>query len=338
MSRSSTTQVAADTIDQLDLALDQLGINDRNFDRFAILLIDNVVELALHRFVQFKAREREYLRRTRPDEPDDKAIARALSQNFDHKAKFAGKVGLIGTDVCESVLNLHAFRNTAYHQGQRHEGILHSLALFYFRNACSVLLAHDPGGGSASSDDKISHRARKYLGAARGLQLIGPGTSLSDAYRRLDEVAASMESDLVGDLSRDMRATIDDIDNTIQFLADESPETKSRTQAILECQAWPFYLSDEAKQFAIAKGFPGGNVHAFVDWLTINFDWPIKVDPIPSWRSRLDTLSRDTDPHKALKRYCDFMKQTEDFRSLVQEAGAQLDGYIQHQIDVARGK
>ena len=50
-------QFLADNIDQLDLALDQLAIHDRNFDRFAFMLIDNVVELTLHRHAQDKANE-----------------------------------------------------------------------------------------------------------------------------------------------------------------------------------------------------------------------------------------------------------------------------------------
>lgn len=44
-------QFLSDNIDQLDLALDQLVIADRNYDRFAFMLVDNVVELTLHRFV-----------------------------------------------------------------------------------------------------------------------------------------------------------------------------------------------------------------------------------------------------------------------------------------------
>lgn len=43
-------QFFADQIDQMDLALDQLAMHDRNFDRFALMLIDNVVELSLHNY------------------------------------------------------------------------------------------------------------------------------------------------------------------------------------------------------------------------------------------------------------------------------------------------
>jgi hypothetical protein len=47
--RRAMLQFFADQIDQLDLCLDQLAIRDRNFDRFALMLVDNVVELTLHR-------------------------------------------------------------------------------------------------------------------------------------------------------------------------------------------------------------------------------------------------------------------------------------------------
>jgi hypothetical protein len=47
----------ADIIDQLDLALDQLALDERNFDRFAVILIDNVAELLLHRYALDKAED-----------------------------------------------------------------------------------------------------------------------------------------------------------------------------------------------------------------------------------------------------------------------------------------
>ena len=137
-------QFLADNIDQLDLALDQLAMSDRNFDRFALMLIDNVVELTLHRYVQDKAGENEMWGRLGNPKHDPKVIEKALGQNFDIKVKASAKLGLIDDSVCESILNLHSFRNTAYHKGLRHEKILHSLVVFYPRNACSLLKAYEP--------------------------------------------------------------------------------------------------------------------------------------------------------------------------------------------------
>lgn len=174
-------QFLADNIDQLDLALDQLAVGDRNFDRFAFMLVDNVVELTLHKFAQGKAgehREWEYLSERMEDfnkatgskkfncQPkyDSKTIAKGLSQAFDDKVKAAAKFGLINDTIRDTILYLHTYRNSAYHKGLRHESILHSLAIFYFRNACTLLMAYNPTCWSWSMSDKLSHRAMKYLG------------------------------------------------------------------------------------------------------------------------------------------------------------------------------
>jgi hypothetical protein len=328
-------QFLADNIDQLDLALDQLAVSDRNFDRFALMLVDNVVELTLHRFVQDRASENEMWGRLDKPKHDPKIIEKALGQNFDNKAKAARKLGLLEEEHCESILNLHSFRNTSYHRGLRHEGILHSLAIFYFRNACDVLKAYEPSLWSWSSSDKISYRARKYLGDTR---LFDHKKKYLAAYSRLDEVAASMDSDLICDLSTDMEDTIESMDDAINFLANDGPEKKGRDEVIIDAQAWPFAFTDEGREFARTNGCKDKSVGGYVQWLASNYNWQFKSDPIQGWRARLNSLSSEKNQHKALKRYCDFMRQTEDIRSMLSESAAQLDGYIQQQIDIARGK
>lgn len=328
-------QFLADNIDQLDLALDQLAVADRNFDRFALMLIDNVVELTLHRFAQDKASENEMWGSLGEPKHDPKQIEKALGQNFDSKAKFASSSGLINSSICESILNLHSFRNTAYHKGLRHEGILHSLAVFYFQNACVLLRAYEPRWWSWGSNDRISHRARKYIGDPR---LVDHQKVFAAAYTRLGEVAATMTEDLVDDLSADMAETIDSTDEAIRFLSEDSPRSESRDDVVVSCQAWPFAFTDEAKEFAKAHGCREKHVGPFVEWIAKNYKWPVKADPIPSWRTRLDSLKRESDYHRALKKYCDFMKQTEDIRANITEAAVQLDNHIQMQIDIARGK
>lgn len=328
-------QFLADGIDQLDIALDQLAIRDRNFDRFALMLIDNVVELTLHRYAQDRASENELWTRLQKPKFDPKSIESALGQNFDGKVKLAAKLELLDKAASESILNLHAFRNTAYHRGLRHERILHSLALFYFIVACKLLKSFEPRFWSWSSNDTISHRARKYLGDVHGMM---PEDTFRAAYERLSDVAESMKPNLIEDLTADMSATVDDTDSAIQFLADDSPEPVSRDRAVVLAQAWATAFTEEARAFARDKGHNEEFVVGRVERLAAEYPWPFKRDPIPGWRTRVATLGRDTDPHRALKRYCDFMRQTETFRATLDEAAAELDGFIQHQIDQARGK
>ncbi|MCG2719102.1 MAG: hypothetical protein L6408_09765 [Nanoarchaeota archaeon] len=328
-------QFLADNIDQMDLALDQLAVKNRNFNRFALMLIDNVVELTLHRHARDKASENEMWSQLGKPKHDPNAVLKALGQYFGNKVKFAAKLGLIDNIKCESILNLHSFRNTAYHKGLRHEGILHSIALFYFVNACELLKCYSPMWWSWGSNDKLSHRARKYIGNP---SFTNHEEVFNAAYQRLLDVADSMEEDLVGDLHSDMSATISSIDDAIQFLTNESPEERTRDQVIIYCQALSFAFTDEAKAFARQNSCPKTSVGQYVDWIVANYGWHVKSDPIPGWKRRLASLEKEKDYHKALKCYCDFMRQTEEIRSKINESAAQLDAYIQQQIDIARGK
>lgn len=328
-------QFLSDNIDQLDLALDQLAVSERNFDRFALMLIDNVVELTLHRFAQDRASDNDSWKLLGKVKHDPKVVEQALGQNFDNKVKGARKLGLLDETLCESILNLHSFRNTAYHRGLRHDGILHSITIFYFRSACTLLESYKPLYWSWSSADAISHRAMKYLGVPR---LGRHEEDFKAAYRRLDCVAASMKEDLIGDLAHNMSEVIDAVDQELDFLANDAPQRRTRNQVVIESQAWPFAFTDEAKAYAKANGYKDTDLSGLVQWVTENYDWPVNGDPVCSWRARLNALKVEKSYHRALKRYCDFMRQTDDLRSHIGEAAVQLDSYIQQQIDIARGK
>ena len=328
-------QFLADGIDQLDLALDQLAVRERNFDRFAFMLIDNVVELTLHRFAQDRAAENDLWRALKKPKNDPKTVQQALGQRFDAKVRLASDLGLVKASTAASILTLHGFRNTAYHQGLRHEHILHSLALFYFRTACAMLEAYKPRSWSWSSNDTLSHRARKYLGDAyRG----DHAKIFPAAYRRLADVAGSMPGSLVDDLTADMSTTVDELDNVIHFLATDSPQPMTRAEAVVHAQAWKVAFTEEGLKWAHDNGWKDGPIFAYVEWLIKHYPWPTPKDPIPSWRSRVQSLRSERNEDLALKKYHDFMRQTESVRSMIMEFASQLDDFIQSEIDRARGK
>lgn len=328
-------QFVADQVDQLDLALDQLAVRERNFDRFAMMLIDNVVELTLHQHAREKARENEMWRHAPSPKNDSKIVAEALGQSFEAKVRLARSTSMIPAKVAESIKYLHGFRNTVYHQGRRHEGILHSLAIFYFQNACSVLEGFEPMWWSTSSQDRISHRAIKYLGAPK---LFDHRKVIANTCARLRQVGNSLGQTMIADLHADMSKTIESVDEMIDFLATNAQQITSRKEAIIEAQVWPFAFSDEGKRWAKNNGCPTNTVDGYLDWFIAKYPWPVPSDPISSWRKRLDSLKAEKDLNVALKKYCDFMHQTEDFRSKIDESASQLDAYIQQQIDSSRGK
>lgn len=328
-------QFVADQIDQLDLALDQLSVNDRNFDRFAMMLIDNVVELTLHKYAREKSHENAFLSHGTNSKNNPKDVTDALGQSFDAKVKLARSTGMISASVAESIQYLHGFRNVVYHQGRKHEVILHSLAILYFQHACTVLENFKPAWWSSSGKDQISYRAIKYLGDTKRLNI---ETLLPIASARLLLACNSFGKSLIQDLTSDMDETITNIDDMIDFLATDSPEPTSRNHAIVNLQVWPFAFSEAGKKWAHEHGCPKLKFTDYIEWLTKNYPWQIKSDPIVGWNKRCKSLRNEKDFDAALKKYCDFMRQTEGFRDVIQDSAYQLDAHIQNQIDEYRGK
>jgi hypothetical protein len=328
----------ASVIEQLDLALDQIILKDANYSRFALMLTDNAVELTLHRFAEDREAENKLYSRFDKPRHDPKVVSEALGQKFDKKVKLARVSGLLTDEEAESINTLHSYRNQVYHRGLEHEPILSALALFYFRLASGMLAKYRPSGYGISSNDHIPHRARKYIG---GKPLWG-GKDIrdlfADAYARLMEVAEGIPFDLVGDLHRHMQTIIEDIDSSLDFLSRDGPDRMSRDKVVVEVQAWPFAFSDEGKAYAKEKAAQCKTVAEYAGWFVDNYPWAVRVDPIKAWLDRLASLKAEVDPHKALRKYHEFMSQTEELRERINEAAMHLDSHIQQQIDMARGK
>jgi len=325
----------ANVLEQMDLALDQLAVNDVNYKRFTLMLVDNVVELTLHQYAVEKSNWNQMWRGLPPKYPP-KLVAEALGQHFEPKVKLATETGWIPPNLRETVTILHSFRNEVYHSGMTHEDILPAISLFYFQNACRLLETFRPGCFSYGLDQNIPHRAKKYLGAKAS------HTSMEDfsaACKKLREISEGFESDLVGDLARRFEYMIEEADHNIQFLADDAPnEDGTREGGLINIQLWSFAFTSKAEEYAKSKNFAPNTPQEQLDWLKRNYNWKYQKDPIPGWRTRLTDFRSEKDPHRALLLYKNFADQTEEIRDLLREAAMQLDSHIQSEIDRARGK
>lgn len=327
-------QFLADQLDQLDLALDQLALKDRNFDRFALMLIDNVAELTLHQHAQDTSVDAQLFQPSDGPRYDPKLIVEALGPHFDAKLKLARTTNLLTEEVTESIRYLHGFRNEAYHQGARHEGILHSLALFYVRAVVNLLGRYEPGYWSSGGSDRIPHRAIKYLGQ---VNIWSAKQAFKLAWERLDAVAAHHGDTLVQDLYGDMEETIALVDEQIDFLAiNSAPAGISRDQVVIDAQVWMFAFSEHGQAYAAKHDGPKPFTPGYIQWFETNYNVQFRRDPIPMWRERATTLSREKNSHLALKKYCEFVKQTETLRAAIDRAHTELHAHIQNQIDSAR--
>ena len=144
----------ANTLEQVDLALEHVVKGDENNARFGLMLTDNAVDKmnCLKRLT--------YLREQYEDMP---ALERALGQHFGSKVKFAKVEGKLSDEMAESITVLHNFRNEVYHRGIQHEPVLPTLAIFYFKVACNFLEAYDPPFLSWGSHLKLPERTKQYF-------------------------------------------------------------------------------------------------------------------------------------------------------------------------------
>lgn len=321
----------ADLIDQLDFALDHVILEHINYKRLSLMLVDNVMELALHRYAEERSAENRY----RHDNPkhDPGSVADALGQRFEAKVKLARLCGLIDEDTAGSIETLHIFRNQLYHRGVMHEPILSALALFYFRVACDVLAAFKPRGYSWSNKLQIPHRAVKYIGKKPNDR---PSEVFPAAWARLREVSDSIPLRLSDDLHRDLEKAINHIDEMIGYLV-QDPEKETRDKVVMDSQAWAMAFTEEGKKFAREHGATTDTVGNYVEWVAANYPWYIRKDPVDSWKQRLASLKSEPDEHKALRKYSEFMTQTQRFREAVDASAAALDQHVEEQIERTRG-
>jgi hypothetical protein len=138
-----------------------------------------------------------------------------------------------------------------------------------------------------------------------------------------------------------LAAHLDDVieaqDIGIGVIATGGPTRRSRDQAVVDTLAWKIASSEEGKRFAREHGFPGGNMLALESWLETRYPLPYRRDPVSSWRDRSASVRVERNPHKALKKYREFMIQTAAVRAAIDEAHCQVDQYIDMEIERLRG-
>ncbi|MDA8021788.1 MAG: hypothetical protein MPK05_02185 [Gammaproteobacteria bacterium] len=295
-------------IGQLDLALDQLAHHDADLDRFALMLVDNAVEIALHKHVGVSI-----------------FVNKNTQGDFKKEVRYAKKTKIISPETEESINFLHKLRNSSYHRGLPYTGVIHSLTVFYFKIACTLLQDHKPY--SMSRDLELPYRAAKYLG---DVPLPDPEKScgyeeyFGVAWERLIKAADALRSDLLGDLVRDMSKTIDETDKEIERFA-SFPNT-GRKKALKRVRATGLACSDEGEERGIKLGFAEseeladlGDLYGLIDFLMAKGEVS-GSDPIPNWKNRLRSLEKEKagkDLNAAIKKYFTFMQDTESFRDAI---------------------
>lgn len=326
-------QFLANNLEQLDLALEHISQGDANNARFGLMLTDNAVEITLHQLAKDKQSEMKFFTRRREEFQHHTELEEALGRRFDAKLKFAKLLGAVSDETAETIAICHSFRNEVYHIGIQHEAVLPELAAFYFTVSCGFLAGYSPMGLSWGSNQTLPERAKKFF---RGDSHF-PG-SLEDyraACATLADDAGFVPAEFIAVLADHMDQVIEETDTAIEMIATGAPNPSSRDEVVIGSQTWPLAFSEDGKKFMAKNGWKGGSVFQLVDWLAENFPLAFRGDPIPSWRTRAESIRTEANPHAALNKYRNFMDQTAVLRESIDEAARQVDEYIDGQIERA---
>ena len=281
-------------VSQLDLALDHLAQPDEDFARFALMLVDNVVEHALHSHAHrinawgaFLAGDPKI-----HEKIHEKFVRKALGKYFEDKVALAKKTRTISTEAAKSILHLHEMRNLAYHQGISYAETIRSLTIFYFKIACALL---QKDSVSFWQEKKTSYRVAKYF---------NPHNPDENAiWAQLEKVAGTLHSDLLGDLVRGMTQIIKLTDGEIKFCANQFTPEMSRSNVVKNAL--------QNARFDSLSLLYAGKIRIAADEQTDS------ADPTSGWPKILQSLVAEKDPHAAVGKYCKFMEGTTEIREKI---------------------
>lgn len=326
--------------DQLDRAADEILAKNAICDRLALILIDNAVELIVHERCQT------LLMFDRPSwmgppKYSSRQRSNALSQYLDKKISFLENTGEIRTDLAIFAKSAHELRNVSFHAGIKNEEILHAVACTFFNVACDIFAKLGSGLGfiqHISDRKKLGERFFNYLTDQNFHEPVfyRPDRKQISAHLKL---RVSMEVfDLQETLSSQLNKEISRIESDLNFIEENSPNKPSREEAIEDAQ---FYYEISRRSKALPLPHMPEYEDAYKEMISeARKNWKPKFRNIPfsSWKKKAELLKDGKNPLPSLEKFLNFRREMRDIADAVSEMSFELDGWIQNQIDIARGK
>jgi len=306
--------------------------------RLAFLLLDNAVEVMLHREVEgetlfqgvnvaMKVRMQS-MEHIHGDKPEFMALladieSRVLPERkmedlegrFRTKVNFLVERGRLDPAVATIVKTLHRYRNGLYHRLQLRREVLKPVTLVYFDVACSIL-ASWRFQRSWSSGEPYTDLARLGIamhGAFKDDITQDMATQLRETVD-LDEVA--LRSALIDHLN----SRLDDLDLVIAMIRDAAPEEYDEPDDVFR-----IIQSDWKNDLPPPAGLR-----------TQRF--PVSERKVQLWRQHVASLDSITDRYAMYARYAEIEDAFEPFEEDANALYEAIDRMVQQAIDDERGK
>lgn len=323
-------------VEQLDRAAIEIAQDHPISSRLGLILVDNAVELILHRYCTDEIRE-DVHRAPGREKYSVKMRKEAHGRFLEGKLALAKASGAINEIERRFIKVCHFYRSELYHVGIDYEGIIRALAGEYYRFACDLFGRLAPSGITHSSNDTFTDVGQRYLD-----QLKASGKHYPDAkdFAALLLGALVSTPDLNVTLRDEADLDIEIAEENFQFLLDNKTPKQSADALLSDLQ---FYAAFE-KRLIEADLFRllatrEDEQRAFELQQDLRASWKPQYSSLPldTWRARADNVGKLEDHKAALDEYDRLRKDMRTLEDLVTEAAAGLDNWIESEVDRLRG-
>ncbi|MCY4624354.1 MAG: hypothetical protein OXC99_05040 [Chloroflexi bacterium] len=353
-------------VEQLDRATRELATDHPINNRLALILVDNATELMLHRQCTdrlgldsmasglWKAHEAINEERTsgdhlqfsedlKKDVMTSKQRLQAKGIFLDGKLKVLEGMGDITAKERRFIAIAHDYRNELYHVGLTHDEIMRPLAMQYFLLSCDLFTRlGNKGffGPTFSSNDEYTDVAKRYFPVQDG-RLLAFDVDKADLADKLRSALPAGVSDLPETLASSARKSIKSVTDEFGFLIRENPFSFDADK-MLEVAQWQRDLSEALEREDVDGLWVDPNYRQGFSRVATELEakWRQRHSSLPHerWMVRANAVERERDPLTALDLYQSLREGMSYLEESILSASTELDRWIQHQVDIARGK
>lgn len=334
-------------IEQLDLAAHQLSKRDPLYARFALMLIDNSVELIIYgvclQALSFDTAMAKTFGSYHVSSrfTSDKLRGYAKSQRLDEKLKFCKTIKKITSAQFDAINICHKYRNELYHAGLKYNDIIWDIVWFYYDIA--IVLLETTADRSWSSAFNITPAVEKHAG--KDGRKVVYDTGVIEIANSLRQLKPSNDRNLSFALSESSIERINETTEQLEFLVSNSstdPKKLTEDEIVEELQFYDYMCKDFSVKEVLRKA--ANEAQNLAEYNTVvksvREKWKPKYtfNPLPKFREQAKKIEKKSKNLDALKEFEKFKKEFAYFSTTIEESAITLDQHIQQEIDAYRGK
>ena len=350
-------------VEQLDRAASELATDHPINNRLALVLVDNAVELILHRecadLLEHDTAMSKMHQAKLAIGKDNPKVSRqpgtgtgdyvpltlkqrawARGAYMPDKVKVLAQRDVLTGPERRFIHAAHSYRSQLYHVGLDYDDIIRPMAGQYYVLCCDFLVRLKPTWRTISSADTYTEVAARYLPQRDG-KVIPSSIDDDTLAEKLRSALPDTIPRLAGSLGDSAVRSVEEIEEAFDLLVQDNPSNLGEEE-LLELAQWDLDLEKKLLDEEVSGLWVDPNYRN--EWLkvaaTLRSDWRQRHHSLPAarWKHRAHVIRRVPDSLIAMDKYQSLRNDMAYPEEVLQSAASELDPWIQTQIDLARGK